>query len=169
MCFLASHAWNLEQAKDYLSQLIKKQDAVIQKDPRLLMEWVAKGKYPISLGAHSDIAVQFIKVGAPLDVAHTKEGIFTSAGYGGIALPTKIPHPNAAKLLVNWLLTNEGQKVVSQSFGSPSRRLDVSKEGINPIKFPQPGQKVFTENEEDILFKGKLMEIMKKFIEETAK
>ncbi|PYJ68080.1 MAG: hypothetical protein DME76_13480, partial [Verrucomicrobia bacterium] len=37
----------------------------------------------------------------------------------------KAPHPNAAKVYVNWLLSREGQEVFSNAMGQPTRRLDV--------------------------------------------
>ncbi len=37
----------------------------------------------------------------------------------------KAPHPNAAKVLINWLLSREGQEVFSNAMGQPTRRLDV--------------------------------------------
>jgi len=35
------------------------------------------------------------------------------------------PHPNAAKVFINWLLSREGQEVFSRAMGQPTRRLEV--------------------------------------------
>jgi len=35
------------------------------------------------------------------------------------------PHPNAAKLFINWFLSREGQEVYTRSMHQASRRLDV--------------------------------------------
>jgi ABC-type Fe3+ transport system substrate-binding protein len=36
-----------------------------------------------------------------------------------------LPHPNAAKVFVNWLLSRDGQEVFTRGMGVGSRRLDV--------------------------------------------
>ena len=43
------------------------------------------------------------------DPDHLKEGAYITAGSGGVALPSRAPHSNAAKVAINWLLTREGQ------------------------------------------------------------
>jgi ABC-type Fe3+ transport system substrate-binding protein len=35
------------------------------------------------------------------------------------------PHPNAAKVFVNWLLGKDGQEIFSRGMGVGTRRLDV--------------------------------------------
>ena len=45
-------------------------------------------------------------------------------GFGAVALMDKAPHPNAAIVYLNWLLSKEGQTEYAKS-GRNSRRLDV--------------------------------------------
>jgi hypothetical protein len=53
------------------------------------------------------------------------EGFF-SAGIGGPSILNNAPHPNASKVLVNWLLTKEGQTAwLEPLFRSCSARLDM--------------------------------------------
>ncbi len=40
------------------------------------------------------------------------------------------PHPNAARVAVNWLLSREGQEVYQNIRGSDSRRIDKPKEDV---------------------------------------
>jgi iron(III) transport system substrate-binding protein len=63
-----------------------------------------------------------------------KEGATISSHAGGVTLVKNAPHPNAAKVFVNWLLSREGQ-LTSQITGRGrvnSRRVDISKEMIPP-------------------------------------
>jgi ABC-type Fe3+ transport system substrate-binding protein len=66
---------------------------------------------------------------------HFKEGVNLSSAFGSLALMNRAPHPNAAKVFINWLLSPEGQtlfqRVISQP-GDPrnSRRADVPKDHI---------------------------------------
>ena len=63
---------------------------------------------------------------------HFKEGVNLSSAFGSLALMNRAPHPNAAKVFINWLLSREGQtlfqKVMSQpAMRETSRRADVPK------------------------------------------
>ncbi len=71
-------------------------------------------------------------------------------GGGTVALVKNAPHPNAARVFINWLLTKEGQTLYSRGYGSASRRLDVPNEG-DPLKIPQPGMKYFNSEEEELI------------------
>lgn len=53
----------------------------------------------------------------------------------------KAPHPNAAKLFVNWLLTREGQTIYSKTYGAQSARVDVPTDYLNPWSFRESGVK----------------------------
>jgi ABC-type glycerol-3-phosphate transport system substrate-binding protein len=40
------------------------------------------------------------------------------------------PHPNAAKVFINWLLSKEGQELYGKAMTQGSRRLDVNTEWL---------------------------------------
>ena len=54
-----------------------------------------------------------------------KDGIYPVTGSGVLAVIKDPPHPNAAKVFVNWLLSKEGQETYQNAIGEPTRRLDV--------------------------------------------
>jgi iron(III) transport system substrate-binding protein len=63
-------------------------------------------------------------------------------GTGGfLAVPKKAPHPNAAKLFVNWMLSAEGQTAWSRISRENSRRLDVPV--ANPERNPAPDSALY--------------------------
>ncbi|MBI4332762.1 MAG: extracellular solute-binding protein [Chloroflexi bacterium] len=156
--FLSLDAWNPEEAQDFLRQLIKQQEAVITRDAWLMVETVARGKYAIALGPDAAVVREFLKAGAPIEVAFLKEGTGVAATNGTMGVPANIANPNAARVFVNWLLTREGQTVFSRAQGLPSGRTDVPAEGIVPQFLPQPGEKLyFDENEEMVLIRGAKM------------
>lgn len=82
------------------------------------------------------------------DTYQFKEGPNISSAFGQIALMNRAPHPNAAKVFVNWLLSREGQttfqKLMSQP-GDPknSRRIDVAKDHIPAAERRRDGMKYF--------------------------
>jgi iron(III) transport system substrate-binding protein len=60
---------------------------------------------------------------------------------GIVSLMSRAPHPNAARVFLNWILTREGQTLMTTTIGLPSRRLDVPTAHLLPVMVPQPGQK----------------------------
>ena len=68
----------------------------------------------------------------------------------GIWLFNKAPHPNAARVFINWFLTKEGQKAWTHtgSLGN-SRRTDV--EPVDITEFPNPNREyLWLSDEENI-------------------
>ena len=63
-------------------------------------------------------------------LSHLTEGNYLSAGWGGVNLIDRAPHPNAAKLYINWLLSKEGQSAWQKS-GYNSARIDIPKEAVD--------------------------------------
>lgn len=110
---------------DFFRELAKQQVFIIRND-RQVAEWLAHGKYAIVFGGRSDILSGFQKEGAPIIEIIPKEGCFIEAGARSIAVINKGPHPNAARIFVNWLLSKEGQTVFAESHGYQSLREDVS-------------------------------------------
>ncbi|MBI4333079.1 MAG: extracellular solute-binding protein [Chloroflexi bacterium] len=127
---------------DYLRAL-GKQDLAFTSDSRLLAEWVARGKYPVSIGLKGESATEFRKAGASIKTVPTVEGTPLSASGGGLALMNKAPHPNAAKLFINWLLSREGQTVSSRARGIQSAREDVPTDSLDSEGVRKPGLKYF--------------------------
>lgn len=168
MAHLALDLWSPMEAMAFLTQLIKQQHVVMQRDNRTHIETVAKGKYAIGLGLNADALGVFLQAGAPIGAVDIKEGSLVTPSAGGISSPAHSAHPNAAKVFLNWLLTREGQTVFSKCFGTLSMRIDTPTEGINPMFLFQPGEKLFYQTEEMALKMGEWVRISKQIIEKTS-
>ncbi|MBI4332082.1 MAG: extracellular solute-binding protein [Chloroflexi bacterium] len=166
---LGQALWGEQKAVDFLRRLIREQEVVIQRDNRIHMESVARGKYAIALAPLPDLIAEFQQVGAPIKIAMVKEDNRITAAAGAMGVPTKFPHPNAAIVFVNWLLSKDGQTVFSQSWGNPGTRADIPVEGIDPLFVPVPGQKYYSESEEALAARGRWLELAKKVIEEASR
>lgn len=134
---------------DYVQQLA--QQVALSADTRQIVEWTARGKYAIALAPQTAVVVEFQRAGAPLKAYIPIEGIHVTSSSGSIAFLKNAPHPNSARIFINWLLTKEGQTVYTQAFGQPSARLDVTTEGILPETIPQPGVKYIMGDSEDFI------------------
>ena len=112
--------------ENFIRELLSKQDVVITDDSRQQVEWLVRGRCPIIIGFDSTLLIPFIKQGLGKNIKPLEEKIIrTSAGSGVLSLLEGAPHPNAAKLYVNWLLSQKTQTIIAKSIGHNSRRIDV--------------------------------------------
>ncbi len=148
----------------YNTTLVKESDLSSYKDLA-----VARGKYSILLGGSSQYQAEFLAVGAPLAIKIPKEGDYATTSFGAVYIPTRLAHPNAATIFVNWLLTRDGQSLFAKGAGGPSRRLDASTEGVDPLFIPQPGEKLNWQSPEFSLRGGKVLEAATKMLAEVGK
>jgi iron(III) transport system substrate-binding protein len=113
------------KGEEYLKRLVA-QKLFVTRDLRLLAENLAKGKIAVTSGIGYSEFLPFIKANLPvLPLPMPKEGLYVSGGYGHLTVLKNPPHPNAAKVFVNWLLSRDGQEVFTRGMGVGSRRLDV--------------------------------------------
>lgn len=136
---------------DYMRELARKQDLFVTRDRRLQVEWVARGKYPIALGASTTTAVTFFEAGAPIAWWFPKEKPILSPIGQCLALPIKSPHPNARKVFVNSLLTKEIQTIASKAMNYQSARNDVPTDHLAPYQVRKEGVEYLIRTEELIL------------------
>ena len=91
----------------------------------------------MAVGASQSLYSGFKKAGAPIAYITLKEPSFLATGPGCLSVFSNMPHPNATKLYINWLLSKNAATLWKTMTGYPSRRLDVSKEGIEPAFIPR--------------------------------
>lgn len=124
---------------DFIRQLIK-QDVKLMQDDRTAALWLAQGRAPICIC--SDLQTdRLIKEGLPLkaiDGRQLKEGTHVTSAFANVALVNRAPHPNAAKVYVNWVLSKEGGTLFSKSTGDPSLRVDVPTDHVESWAVPLP-------------------------------
>jgi iron(III) transport system substrate-binding protein len=126
---------------DYLAKLMDS-GIIFSKDERQLLDWTARGQYPIALAPSEHMMVELISKGVPLEVIYAdgmQEGSYLTASWGSVGVLQRAPRPNAAKVYLDWLLSQEGQTEVSRAQGYPSRRTDVPTDFLNPGVVPKPG------------------------------
>lgn len=119
-----SFFWKIK-GEEFLRKLAQ-QELVITQNQRQLADSMAKGKLAFTIGLSHYTYEPFIKAGLPVKpVPRVKEGAHVSNGSGVVAMVKNPPHPNAAKVFVNWLLSKEGQELYGRTMIQGTRRLDV--------------------------------------------
>jgi iron(III) transport system substrate-binding protein len=83
---------------------------------------VATGEYPIGL-TFEQAAFEYLKGGAPIGLIYPSEG--TAITLDGSAVIKNAPHPNAAKLFLDFTVSKEMQELMVERFGRRSVRKDV--------------------------------------------
>ncbi len=127
------------QGEDAVKQLLGNQDLVVANDTRQQAEWVIRGRYPIAVGLVPDAFLVFQEQGLSFNLRPIKDsGKGASTGTGGIQFFNQAPHPNAAKVYINWLLTKDVQTRLSAATKQNSRRLDVP--AADPEAVPDPAR-----------------------------
>jgi iron(III) transport system substrate-binding protein len=128
--------------KNFIKQLFTTQDIFLSNEERQIVDFVARGRYPIAIGPSGTLTFQLKAQGLPVELfgsAALQEGGFVTASNGTISVVKNTPHPNAAKLYLNHLLSNEGQAAWSKASGLASLRRDVPRDHIPEILLPQEG------------------------------
>ena len=109
-----------------MKQILVDQEPVLSRDRNQLTEFMVRGGYPIAIGLNG-LALQDFQahgVGKNVKTLLLPELDYQSSG-SGVWLLNRAPHPNAAKLLINWLLTREAQIAWARELQTNSRFVGV--------------------------------------------
>ena len=136
--------------EDFVRRLLQ-QDLVVTTDRRQLSEWLVRGTQPIAGGIDAASLLPFTSQGVGLNVLpldkDSEAGSRLRPGFGNVALFQSAPHPNAASMFVNWLLSKDGQTAWVRETQNNSRRLDVD----GPVESaPDPKATYRLVNREDL-------------------
>ncbi len=85
---------------------------------------VISGERPVSWGVSGYRAIEAKAEGSPIELIVWEEGVALAQFLG--VVPAKAPHPNAARLLLRWLMTPEGQDLIVKNANLYSPRRDVT-------------------------------------------
>jgi iron(III) transport system substrate-binding protein len=96
---------------DYLKSL--KSQVAFNRDRNESPRMVARGEYAVyAPQAVNDEITNVIKSGAPVKLIFPEDGAIYIPVQSGVL--NKAPHPNAAKLLIEYMLSEEGQVVIAE-------------------------------------------------------
>jgi iron(III) transport system substrate-binding protein len=119
----------MKYGDDWMTHFFQDQDPVIINDGAQISQLLAHGNYPVAIGAIWTVLQDFQKQGIATSIKQANLPDIDSAGpstNGTLWLVNKAPHPNAARVYLNWFLSKEGQEAWTSITVDNSRRLDVS-------------------------------------------
>ena len=109
-------AWGREKAVGYLARLAK-QDLSYRRGGTLTTQVVTSGEYPVGIAINGETSAAIREKGAPLGFRVLAPTIVKPEG---LFLAKNAPHPHAALLFVEWVLSEEAQSFLAGTLGKGS-------------------------------------------------
>ncbi|MFQ5904621.1 MAG: ABC transporter substrate-binding protein [Candidatus Binatia bacterium] len=103
-------------------QRFAKQDIQLRRGHTLLAQLLAAGEFSLIMTLRDNTAYGLIKKGAPIDWEAIEPVIPNPAN--AVSLPKRPPHPNAARLWIDYVLSRKGQGIL-RGFGRNITRADL--------------------------------------------
>ena len=136
----------------FIHRLFSEMDLTLSRDFRQGIDWLGQGKFPLALFFSSSDVKAAAHQGLPVNVLDNspfKEGVPMGVGFGTLGLLKNAPHPNAAKVFINWYLSRKAQTALQKDMASTadapdSLRIDIPKDDVAPDNRRVEGVKYMT-------------------------
>lgn len=128
---------------EFLKRLYGESQMTIVRADEQLMDWLSLGKFALGFGGRD--VDKAMAQGLPVNQFlpnHMKEGSSLATYNGTLSFFNRAPHPNAAKVAVNWLLSREGQSTWLDYNAKTSGQYDSLREDIPKDKVSDLGRRV---------------------------
>ncbi len=164
-----------ELGSDFIRRLIRDMDITLYRDRRQAVDWLATGKFAICFFCPNSDINAARRQGLPVAAfGPMKEGVGVGSSVGNIGLVNRAPHPHAAKLFINWLLSREGQltvQTVRAKAGidtSNSLRIDIPKDMIPPEEQLREGIKYIDAQTPERMVENPALKVFEEALAEAA-
>ncbi|HEY2990246.1 MAG TPA: extracellular solute-binding protein [Candidatus Binatia bacterium] len=118
-----------ELGPKFIRRFLAEANPVFSTDERQMIDWLANGKYAMYLLAKDENIEQAVKQGLSIETLRApKDGGNITTGSGHISFFQKAPHPNAARVYLNWFLSRDGQLAWQKYTLGNSLRNDIPKD-----------------------------------------
>jgi ABC-type Fe3+ transport system substrate-binding protein len=129
--------YNKGLGPEYLTRLFSAMDATLSRQYHQAIDWLAQKRFPLHLfgngGDVLDAKGKGLSVSV-MDTADWKEGAGLEPSAFTFVLMDKAPHPNAAKVFLNWVLSKEGQTAIQkEGETNDSLRIDIPKDDVAAV------------------------------------
>ncbi len=122
-----------------------RQDIRLTPGPVQAVQMLSRGELSLILMSADSTGAPFVNEGASIRAISWSEGSVAVAG--GISVIKDAPHPNAALVFANWILSEEGQKVFGEAAKYPMIRKGVD---FRPVNARAPTTRLIVTTPKDI-------------------
>jgi iron(III) transport system substrate-binding protein len=135
--------------EEYVKNLYVDQKTVRTRERRQMTDWLARGTQPICLNCREDDVRPLVKEGFKILELFEIGGVPSTINGSPwmLSLANKAPHPKAAQVFANWILSKEGLETYARGYGSATLRTDIDESFLNPGNVPKKGVKYFDDTE----------------------
>jgi iron(III) transport system substrate-binding protein len=128
------------KGEDWWKRLYIDQQPVFTSDFHQAGDWVARGTYPVTNMLTPAQQQPMVQQGLPIKPLGLLDGQgWILSGGATLVMLNHAPHPNAAKLLVNWLMSREGQELWGKDDLNIPRRRDITPSWTWDFTVPKDG------------------------------
>ncbi|HEY1375002.1 MAG TPA: extracellular solute-binding protein [Candidatus Binatia bacterium] len=142
---------------DFVKKLYVDQKTVGTRERRQFTDWLVRGTQPICLNCREDdvrpLEKEGFKVQEIFELSDVMPGINGSPWMLSVA--NRAPHPNAAKVFVNWIAGKEGLEIYARGYGSATLRTDIDESYLSPGNIPKPNVKYFDDTDWNWIVTGR--------------
>jgi iron(III) transport system substrate-binding protein len=126
---------------EFVRRLYVDQKPVISRNRRQFADWLARGTYPICLTCRVDDTRPLQRAGFKIATIYELAGLRSRVNSTPFTLTVanKAPHPNAARLFINWLAGHEGVEIYARGDDAATLRTDIDESFLDPAAVPRPG------------------------------
>jgi iron(III) transport system substrate-binding protein len=122
----------------FIQRLFSEMDLTLTRDFRQGIDWLGQGKFPLAIFFSGSDVKLAARQGLPVEVIDNtpfKEGVPLGVGFGTLSLLKNAPHPNAAKVFINWFLSRKAQSALQKDMtkvadAPDSLRIDIPKDDV---------------------------------------
>jgi iron(III) transport system substrate-binding protein len=147
----------LSLGEEFVKKLYLDHEVAVSRNSRQMEDWLVRGIYPISFGVGSGGFERLKKEGFPVAAITGLRGFpgYVSTVNPLLCIFNKAPHPDAARLFVNWLASKEGLEVYARAAASGTTRSDIDESFIPSYSLPEPGVNYLDADSWDFIVKNK--------------
>lgn len=166
--------YNPDLGAKFIRQLYSGMDATLYRDNRLALDWLGSGKYSIAFYVQKVEEAEMKGLPVQQFKQTMKEGVGLSSRVGHMALLNRAPHPNAAKVFINWYLSREGQDLyqklqIAAHDVADSLRIDVAKNQIPAADRRQDTVRYIDLDEQKVFDASPAIQLIKETLGEAGK
>lgn len=154
---------SMVMGEDWLKNVFQNHGVIFARSYRQMTDWLVSCKVYFAFGMTNDVLEQMQKQGIGTRVEDLVGPAYTGkinpGGAGGnesIGWYNNAPHPNAAKVFVNWFLSRDFQQFYADIVKDNSRRVDV-KPG-DPKHVMEKGKEYFSWSTEEATVRVKALQ-----------
>jgi len=129
---------------NFLKKLFGEMDITYARDMRQMIDWLGQGRFAFALFPAWTDTEKAARLGLPVAMINSKrmkEGFPVVSGRRTVMVLNPTPHPNAAKVFLNWLLSRAGQAGMEKVLTYPSLRVDTPTKSLLPdLLVPEKGK-----------------------------